>query len=195
MLADRLTLPLIVAADWERVSVVVCPGPNGGTAVAALLSQHNHDQLLNCSLPGGKDGCNWETGDDVSELGGLLLFASIGACCSPCCKYCCLAVAQHMQGRQHLAVYSGLHSHANYAAPGLAVVAGEISNGQVKSSQCLERDQNVSLAMQSLHVLLCVVLRPLLPSTRACCTLPSYSTGCNVLRGPHCFWWAGVHAV
>jgi hypothetical protein len=36
-----------------------------------------------------------------------------------------------MQGRQHLAVYSGLHSHANYAAPGLAVVAGEISNGQV----------------------------------------------------------------
>ncbi|KAJ9505303.1 hypothetical protein QJQ45_028325 [Haematococcus lacustris] len=35
-------------ADWERVSLVVCPDAGGGQVVAALLSQHNHDTLISC---------------------------------------------------------------------------------------------------------------------------------------------------
>jgi hypothetical protein len=72
-----------VAADWERVSVVVCPSKAGGRTIAALLSQHNHNQLINCidnskqaetdadqapqdaAGPVAPSQCSWQFGDDV----------------------------------------------------------------------------------------------------------------------------------
>lgn len=56
--SSSIHLPL-APGDWERVSVVVCPGTQ--QVVAALFSQHNFDQLVNCTA----GECSFEAAPQV----------------------------------------------------------------------------------------------------------------------------------
>eukprot|EP00983_Pelagomonas_calceolata_P086950 1156860-Pelagomonas_calceolata.AAC.10 len=96
-------------SDWERISVVACPedppdlaseqqtgsrhdasSPAGqGRVVAAVLSQHDHDELIQCT---GAQGCEFEN--------------------------------------EHLLVYVGLNSHANFAHASNGTIYGGVRNDQ-----------------------------------------------------------------